>query len=382
MRFVAACIALVLATACEGTTRFREDASVDTSAEDVTTDVVHDTASDTLADTTVDTATDVWPDTTVDPVPDTSADTHVDTAVDPVPDTSADTAPDVDPDGPCTPVASLSCDSTISGTNDGPGSTDLLEDYDCVAFPESGPEIAYSFTAASDTNLALDLTGLTDDLDLFVLGSSGGVCDPATCLADSSEPTTDPEHLVYRLDGGSTVYVMVEGFSDAVSSFNLQVGCSAPEICDNGADDDGDGASDCEDFHCMATSHCPETCTPRATLSCGSSVSGSTATGETPDEIDRWSCSDLLTNGPEMVYSFTTYTSGNVNFSLSGHDPALDVFVVSASSTGVASCVSTDCIAHDMVSVDFWAEAGRTYYLIVDGTDGYAGAFTVSVSCG
>jgi hypothetical protein len=56
----------------------------------------------------------------------------------------------------------------------------------------------------------------------------------------------------------------------------------------------------------------------------------------------------------------------------------MDVFILSGTPSG---CVSTSCIAHDVFSASFHAEADRTYYVVVDATDGYAGPYALTVSC-
>ncbi len=266
----------------------------------------------------------------------------------------------------------------MTGTNNGAGSTDILQESACSWYTETGPEIAYSFTATGDTRLTLDLTGLTADLDLFLLGQTAGMCDPGSCRGYSAEATTTAEHIEQTVWAGQTVYVLVEGYNDAVGSFVLTAACASGETCWNGTDDDGDGAADCGDSDCMATTWCPEYCSAASTLSCGSFVSASTATAGTPDLVDVWSCGFDVADGPEMVYSFSTSVRRTVTAELSGHDPNLDVFVLEDTGMG---CVSTSCVMHDMFSAVFAAEASRTYYVVVDGLAGYAGAYQINVTC-
>ena len=145
-----------------------------------------------------------------------------------------------DPPPPeCAPAAPLVCGDVLAGNNGAPGSTDVLENYACGGSGESGPEFAYSFTPAATGDVAVRISGLEADLDLFVLAAGpGGECDPAACVA-SSAGVIDTEEAVFEAVASNTYYIVVDGYNDAESGFTIEVDCDP-----NGGDDDDSGADD------------------------------------------------------------------------------------------------------------------------------------------
>ncbi len=152
----------------------------------------------------------------------------------------------------CGVAATVGCGASFSSTT--AGATDLFDTYSCTGVTEGGPELAYFLDLPEGTLVILDMepTQANRNLDLLLLG---GGCDPAACLAQSSNPGSDPEQLVFSMPAGGA-YVLIETPA-ATSTFNFSVTCPGPaEICDNGADDDGDGQADCDDADCAAAPNC------------------------------------------------------------------------------------------------------------------------------
>jgi hypothetical protein len=52
----------------------------------------------------------------------------------------------------------------------------------------------------------------------------------------------------------------VDGFIGAEGDFAISVACAAPETCDNGSDDNGNGLADCDDSQCWENAACLELC--------------------------------------------------------------------------------------------------------------------------
>tara|TARA_R110002096_G_scaffold77896_3_gene183202 strand:+ start:31312 stop:32916 length:1605 start_codon:yes stop_codon:yes gene_type:complete len=130
----------------------------------------------------------------------------------------------------CEAVSSLACGGQLSTSNDGVGSSDLVDAWECSTFTHTGPEIVYSFTPNANGIATISLTGLTADLDLMVIEDSsvGGLCDPAdstVCVpnGNSNGAGTNDEEVRLNATLGTTYYIIVDGFSGATSNFTLRV---------------------------------------------------------------------------------------------------------------------------------------------------------------
>ncbi|HSA20035.1 MAG TPA: PPC domain-containing protein, partial [Myxococcota bacterium] len=146
----------------------------------------------------------------------------------------------------CPVIDALDCGG-VASSNNGSG-PNAYGTYSCVGWDESGPEVAYTFTAQADGQITMALSAMTADLDLFILGDD---CDPAGCLAFGNDEATFPAVA------GQTYTVLVDGYGGVTGDFTVTVTCgAATEICDDGADDDGDGLADCADPDCAADPAC------------------------------------------------------------------------------------------------------------------------------
>ena len=142
----------------------------------------------------------------------------------------------------------ITCADTLSDTT--VGGSNELSNYSCSSFPEydqSLPEKVYSFTPQSNGEVNIWVQSSHVDADLYLMADG---CDPAACLAASEEPGSD--HLSFVATAGTDYYIVVETY-DFPGPFDLIIedntgGCR--EDCDNGVDDDFDGAIDCDDADC------------------------------------------------------------------------------------------------------------------------------------
>ncbi len=133
---------------------------------------------------------------------------------------------------PCEPSASLACGDSIDAANNGAGSTDQHAYYGCSEWTYTGPEKVYSFRTSIDESVALSMSGHSDDLDLYVLGSTA--CDGSDCIAYSDNSETEAESLSFDAVAGREYIVVIDGWEDAESSYHLEVDC------EGGAPDDSD----------------------------------------------------------------------------------------------------------------------------------------------
>lgn len=85
----------------------------------------------------------------------------------------------------------------------------------------NGPEVVHTFTTTEAGEVVVNLTGLSANLELFLLGA----CDRGECLRYSQRPGTQSEQITAFLDAG-TYYVVVDGYNGATSDYTLRVDCA------------------------------------------------------------------------------------------------------------------------------------------------------------
>ncbi len=194
------------------------------------------------------------------------------------------------------------------------------------------------------------------DADLRTVARSG---DAARLMLDSGPyyvrvATDDPAS-----DATVPAYVLRIRFPEAA--------------CDDGLDNDGDGATDCDDSDCVGTTACPGICTPAAALDCGGPVAGSTV--DASSVLTQYGCAGLVASGPEVAYSFQVPETRLVTVRLTEAFSGA-VLIVLAS-----RCENTACSAWGQRKVSFVAEADIPYSVVVDGEAGASGAFELFVEC-
>ena len=292
--------------------------------------------------------------------------------------------------GTCSAGYTLTEGATDSWNNGGAGSTNSVGLYNCVAWDESGPEYAYSYTATVNGTATVDVTETgwfnLSDLDVFVLNGASGACDPLSCEAYGDATAT------WTVTAGSTWYIVVDGFQGDTSNYDLTLsvtasggggGSTTETSCTDGLDDDGDGAIDCSDSDCAADPACTggggPSCVDDFALSCGSSDSWATTSSGATNAVTDYSCVSFTETGPEYTYSFTPTQATTATVSLGalgGND--LDLFVLDGAS---GTCAGSNCVDWGDNSTSFAANAGQTYFIVVDGFLGDSGSYDIDVAC-
>ena len=244
--------------------------------------------------------------------------------------------------GTCADPIELACGDNVNGNNaDGDSNIDSYDDN-----PATAPELLYRFQTAGG-NVNIQLTGLTDDLDLFLLSSCADPIGAGDIEDLSINGGTSDETISGTLAAG-TYFIAVDGFDGATSAFNLTITCS--------------GAIG--------------TCNNPIALACGANTTGNNADGE--NNLSTY-FDDADWTGPELIYEFQA-TGGVVDVVLSGLTADLDLFLVTdckdPNNTQLAASTSTD----NQESISTNLTAG-TYYLIVEGFSGATSAFNLSVTC-
>ncbi len=267
----------------------------------------------------------------------------------------------------------MGCGDTDSWFNFGGSTTNNIDQYSCSSWDESAPEYTYSFRPEASEAVTICLSNMDEDLDIFVVEESGG-CDGNNCVDYGNTCAT------VDVVAGQTYYLVVDGYQGATGAYDIEVTCpSTSEICDNGIDDDGDSTTDCEDTDCQDQVECTELCEELYTLSCGSSDTDNTIFGW--NDVNTYSCTPWLENGPEIAYYFQApHDEANlVNVALS-YDWSLDLDVFILGDQGVP-CDSQACVEYGAITTDFETIPGADYWIVVDGYHGDAGQYSISVSC-
>lgn len=203
---------------------------------------------------------------------------------------------------------------------------------------DNGDIDVYRFVAAADDTVTIDLTGLTSDLDLFLLDANFNTINSSTAGGSSSESITA------NLVEGNTYYIEVYPFSGAVSEYTLtadlpEVPGENPEIVNSAII--GDAAN--------AFSRGYE-------LTSDAYISGSV--GFDDDSSD--------------FFTFTMHNSGYGNFNLDGTlgEPTMRLYVDSGH--GYTSIGSGTYL-------DSYLESGKTYFLKVSSADGEGTHYVLNV---
>ena len=124
-------------------------------------------------------------------------------------------------------------------------------------------------------------------------------------------------------------------------------------------------------------------CAPVAMLSCGTTVLGDSLNPNdgTTDVIDGYPVSIGNYGGPEIAWAFQAQLSEDVTFELVDPRPTVinhDLFVLEY---GDGTCQSANAIERGFNAVTFPAEAGRTYFLVLDSFADDGGAFEAHLDC-
>ena len=113
----------------------------------------------------------------------------------------------------CTGAILSGCNIVVPGDNTG-GPTNV-DEYSCVPWNESGPEVVYELVIPfSPTTVTVTLSDMSADLDIFLLST----CHEDACITYANTSFTVP------LTAG-TYYLVVDGFLGAVSSYTLTIEC-------------------------------------------------------------------------------------------------------------------------------------------------------------
>lgn len=247
---------------------------------------------------------------------------------------------------PCASAAVLDCGGSASSANDAVGSTNGPSHYACGVTDATGPEMTYTFAPVADARVTASLTGLTADLDIFILADQGTGCDATTCIDGGADSIT------WDAVAGMTYYIVVDGRVGAVSPFTVSLTCPPPP---------------------------PPTCASVGNVTCAGIVTARNDGAGSTNRITSYpNCTGRDASGPEIAYTFTASDAGLTTAALANAAPGLNLYVLSDAGAG---CDPAQCISSGTTTASFTAAVGATYYVVVEGSLGAVGSFDLSMSC-
>jgi len=114
-------------------------------------------------------------------------------------------------------------------------------------------------------------------------------------------------------------------------------------------------------------------------IRCNDKVNGDTSVGYEA-QLSGYSCNVGNYDAPEAIWKWTAPSTQTVNWTLINPTPTAtnhDVMVLD----GAWGLVTADCLTWGSNSIEFEAEEGRSYYLVIDGYDEDAGPFEAQLEC-
>ncbi len=216
-------------------------------------------------------------------------------------------------------------------------------------FPRFG--VWYRLVGAGDL-VTLSTCGGSTNYDTQI-GVYSGSCTSLVCVAGNDNFCGRQSTVSFTAAAGTTYYIWVTGAVDSRGTFTLSASCTP-------ANDD---------------------CANATTISCGQTVTGSTANA-TGNDIAPTCTTTFTTTMRGLWYNLTPTVSGNTTISLcgSGYDTKLGVFT---GACGALTCVAgNDDFCGLQSQVTFNATAGTTYRILVSGFSATSvGNFTLAVTC-
>ncbi len=247
----------------------------------------------------------------------------------------------------------------------------------------------------TDDDGILDSTPWTSILDDFALLENP--IDPATGNTSAGElvyssntigpdGTFTPAHVVRCPDLTGDWEILP--FADLGPPFDTPGGSNTcPEVCDNGADDDGDGDVDCADTDCAGDPSCApppvnDDCSAASVLIEGSytfTTLGSTSDG--PND-----CGGSLLN--DVWFQYDATCSGIVTLSTCGtanFNPQMAIYPAGGAcpptSTAAIACDAGSCTGSGEPEIFLDAIAGESYLVQIGGFNGERGDAALTISC-
>jgi hypothetical protein len=243
----------------------------------------------------------------------------------------------------CDNAPLLQCGAVVDSSN--AGASNAVSQYGCVTFDESGGEVVYRLELTSFTEVDLRLTGMTADLDMFLLSA----CDASSCMRSSTGVSS--ERIVACIAPG-TYYLVVDGFAGQTSDFRPEMFCTPCTPCAPAVPNDDCGAA-----------------TKIPSYGETQILTGSTCCAR--DDYHGDSCTGFLALGLDVSYRVDLPPGCSIAATLrdgaDGKNMDLSVYLVSSCFDPRGSCVAgSDSNTIGAESFSYTSEEGGSYYLMVD----------------
>ena len=194
-------------------------------------------------------------------------------------------------------------------------------------------EDVYFFTATESGEITIDLTGLSDDIDLVVFDGTGEIE-----LGRSEEFDTTDEQIVINVVSGESYFILVDGFSTAQSSYQLTVSLEPlPESADTEPNNSFNRASQ---------------------VDVGNDFSGSIADGTDVD-----------------YFQFVADATGELSLQMSGLTDDLDIVLFDSNQNTISSSANPGTSGEAILAS---VEEGETYFIQVEGFFGATSEYAIS----
>ena len=269
---------------------------------------------------------------------------------------------------------------------------DLCAGVACPTLP-CGTQACDPATGKCVAALFADNTACDDDNACISAGAckagicQGGVvanCDDGNlCTTDSCSAVNGCGHAANTLP------------CEADGSLCTQKDTCSGKICVAGPATACDDGNPCTADSCVAaTGKCqftaaPCTCVPGTKLGCSGSDSFTNGGVGSTTSIDSYVCGAkpiLNETGAEHTYAFTPECDGQTTVTLTKTSTTagyLDLLILD----GTQACLGASCLTYGLMTnggvatVTFDGNKGQPYNIVVDGYQGYAGAFTIKTNC-
>jgi len=301
----------------------------------------------------------------------------------------------------CAEALPIVAGATVNGSTAGP---DFNDDYgysNGACPPEEGgwgagaPDVAYVFMPSATASYTISLQAVFDG-NLYVVTDCGNV--DGSCVGGWELVGNDLlEEVTLSLSAGTPYFIIVDGYGgDEAGDYTLSVSEPCTPACGAAVcGDDGCGGScgDCGPGEvCEAGGTCgvlPTECTPmpEPITECGTILNGAIGMTGTVNAFDDYpNCgppfpADFSQSG-EVVYALNFAAATDVTLNRVVGAPPLTPLFISVFEGGGDGCgPNNTCVGQEIDTFNFAAEAGQTYYMVLDSDQFTTEPFAVNVDC-
>lgn len=273
----------------------------------------------------------------------------------------------------CAPVDIIGCGASLQGLTFSENTSDALDSYSCgepfIDF--TGPELVYAFVSDAPAFVTVDAFGPPGLVTQVLEDSQVEGCDAAaaSCL------TSQEGFAEFSALPGVVYYLTWEqAFPDENFPFDVFVNCCVPDCGGKQCGFDGCGGTCGECAFgdvCNPDGQCQEvgnTCSPIAEVDCGAFIEGDFTSPGATNSMGAYACGEQFPDLPflpEETWSFTPAEDTTVILEPLEIPPGVSYYVLEDQGNG-CEATADNCVAAAFFDDVFEAQAGQTYYIVVD----------------